>query len=126
MPFSPQTIDFLTMNRLNDSKLWFNEHKDDYRRFVAEPFREFTEKLLPEMQKIDPLINSVRISRIYRDARYYGESRFSGRICGVLSAVQGSFITPCHAFILISRQTALSTAADFTSLHVRPWMQCVR
>ena len=70
MPFSPQTIDFLTMNRLNDSKLWFNEHKDDYRRFVAEPFREFTEKLLPEMQKIDPLINSVRISRIYRDARY--------------------------------------------------------
>ena len=91
MPFSPQTIDFLTMNRLNDSKLWFNEHKDDYRRFVAEPFREF-----------------------------------SGRICGVLSAVQGSFITPCHAFILISRQTALSTAADFTSLPVRPWMQCVR
>ena len=58
MPFSPQTIDFLTMNRLNDSKTWFNEHKDDYRRFVAEPFREFTEKLLPEMQKIDPLINS--------------------------------------------------------------------
>ena len=70
MPFSPQTIDFLTMNRLNDSKTWFNEHKGDYRRFVAEPFREFTEKLLPEMQKIDPLINSVRISRIYRDARY--------------------------------------------------------
>ena len=51
MPFSPQTIDFLTMNRLNDSKLWFNEHKDDYRRFVSEPFREFTENRPAHQQR---------------------------------------------------------------------------
>ncbi len=100
MPFSPQTIDFLTMNRLNDSKTWFNEHKDDYRRFVAEPFREFTEKLLPEMQKIDPLINSVRISRIYRDARYSrGKSVFRENMWCTLGRTRELYYSlPCFYF----------------------------
>lgn len=70
MPFSPSTLDFLFENRLNDSKSWFNEHRDDYNNYVAKPFKEFTEALTPAMQNIDSLISHVRVSRIYRDARY--------------------------------------------------------
>ena len=70
MPFSPSTLDFLFENRLNDSKSWFNEHREDYNNYVAKPFKEFTETLTPAMQNIDSLISHVRISRIYRDARY--------------------------------------------------------
>ena len=70
MPFSPSTLDFLFENRLNDSKSWFNEHREDYNNYVAKPFKEFTEALTPAMQNIDSLISHVRISRIYRDARY--------------------------------------------------------
>lgn len=70
MPFSPSTLDFLFENRLNDSKSWFNEHRKDYNNYVAKPFKEFTEALTPAMQNIDSLISHVRVSRIYRDARY--------------------------------------------------------
>lgn len=70
MPFSPSTLDFLFENRLNDSKSWFNEHREDYNNYVAKPFKEFTEALTPAMQNIDSLISHVRVSRIYRDARY--------------------------------------------------------
>ena len=41
MPFSKKTIDFLIENRLNDSKVWYQEHKEDYKKYVAEPFSEF-------------------------------------------------------------------------------------
>lgn len=70
MPFSPSTLDFLFENRLNDSKSWFNEHRDDYNNYVTKPFKEFTETLTPAMQNIDSLISHIRVSRIYRDARY--------------------------------------------------------
>ncbi|MCI7766969.1 MAG: DUF2461 domain-containing protein [Oscillospiraceae bacterium] len=70
MPFSPRTLDFLFENTLNDSKSWFNEHRNDYNEFVLAPFKEFTEALTPAVKKIDENISQVKISRIYRDARY--------------------------------------------------------
>lgn len=70
MPFSPQTLDFLFKNRLNDSRSWFSDHRDEYNNYVANPFKEFTEALTPAMKNIDELISYVKISRIYRDARY--------------------------------------------------------
>lgn len=70
MPFSPKTLDFLFENRLNDSRSWFNEHREEYNSYVAKPFKEFTEALTPAMKSIDELISYVKISRIYRDARY--------------------------------------------------------
>lgn len=70
MPFSPKTLDFLFENRLSDSKAWFTEHKEDYENYVKKPMKEFTEAVLPLMQEIDEQIGTVRISRIYRDARY--------------------------------------------------------
>lgn len=81
MPFSPNTLDFLFENRLNDSKSWFNEHREDYNNYVTKPFKEFTEALTPAMQNIDSLISHVRVSRIYRDARYArGKSIFRGNM----------------------------------------------
>lgn len=70
MPFSAKTLDFLFENRLNDSRNWFNEHKSDYTEYVKKPFEEFTAKLRPYIADIDEQCNVVRISRIYRDARY--------------------------------------------------------
>ncbi|MCM1524993.1 MAG: DUF2461 domain-containing protein [Ruminococcus sp.] len=70
MPFSAKTLDFLFENRINDSKSWFTEHKEDYENYVKKPFKEFTERTLPLIREIDGQIGTVRISRIYRDARY--------------------------------------------------------
>ena len=40
MPFSPKTLDFLFENHLQDSKPWFDEHKQQYCEYVLRPLEE--------------------------------------------------------------------------------------
>lgn len=79
MPFSEKTQNFLFENAMHDSKAWYNEHKDDYIKYVAEPFAEFVKALTPTMLEIDPriLCNPKKTSRLYRDSRFsQGKSIF--------------------------------------------------
>ncbi len=72
MNFSPKSLDFLFENCLNDSKVWFSDHKEEYNNNVLYPFRELVVKLTDTMLEIDDkfICDPKRISRIYRDARY--------------------------------------------------------
>lgn len=72
MKLTPQALDFLFENRLNDSKEWYKEHKDTHKKLVVEPFRDFVAKMEPYISEIDPHLscNPMRISRIYRDTRF--------------------------------------------------------
>lgn len=72
MPFSVKSLDFLFENHLNDSKIWFNEHKEDYKKYVIEPFAELICGLSDTMLEIDNqfICDPKKLSRIYRDARY--------------------------------------------------------
>ena len=72
MPFSNNTIDFLIENHLNDSKVWYQEHKEYYKQYIAEPFSEFITALQPTINEIDSEIvcNPKRFSRLYRDTRF--------------------------------------------------------
>lgn len=73
--FSQKTIDFLVENRLMNSKAWYGEHKDEYRRYVLEPMAELVTALAPTILGIDeklicePKVDRS-ISRIYRDTRF--------------------------------------------------------
>ncbi len=72
MPFSAGSLDFLFENMLNDSKTWYNDHKEDYRQLVTEPFAKLIDDLTGAMLEIDGkfVCNPKKISRLYRDARY--------------------------------------------------------
>lgn len=72
MPFSARSLDFLVENSLNDSKAWFNEHKEEYKKYITEPFAEVVNGLAETMRDIDGKLvcDPRRISRLYRDARY--------------------------------------------------------
>lgn len=72
MPFSQGTVDFLFENRLNDSKVWYQEHKEDYKAFVIQPFSELITNLEPTIHSIDGelMCNPKKISRLYRDTRF--------------------------------------------------------
>ena len=75
MPFSPQTLDFLFENHLQDSRAWFEAHKGEYREFVIAPLRELTEALTPCMLQIDSRVTTEprvdkTICRIWRDTRF--------------------------------------------------------
>lgn len=75
MPFSEKTIDFLVENRLQNSKPWFEQHREEYKNYVIRPVTELIERLAPVMHGIDiELIAEPKvgksISRIYRDTRF--------------------------------------------------------
>ena len=72
MNFSPRSLDFIFENMLNDSKVWFNEHKEEYKQCIVMPFRELITNLTPTMLGIDDklICDPKKLSRIYRDARY--------------------------------------------------------
>ncbi|RHP31749.1 DUF2461 domain-containing protein [Lachnotalea sp. AF33-28] len=75
MPFSSETIRFLTENRRQNSRAWFEEHREEYELYVMEPLKELTAALGPYMRQIDeeltvePRVDRT-ISRIRRDTRF--------------------------------------------------------
>ena len=72
MNFSARSLDFIFENILNDSKVWFNEHKEEYKQCIVLPFQELITNLTPTMLEIDGklICDPKKLSRIYRDARY--------------------------------------------------------
>lgn len=74
MPFSIETLDFLSLNRAMNSREWFHAHRAEYESLVVAPMAELVDALAPVMAEIDPaLICDPRvgksISRIWRDTR---------------------------------------------------------
>lgn len=73
--FSAQTFDFLIENRINNSKEWFQAHKDIYNEFVLKPLTQLSVDMGDTISAMDekivtiPKINKT-ISRIYRDTRF--------------------------------------------------------
>ncbi|MGN0586819.1 MAG: DUF2461 domain-containing protein [Oscillospiraceae bacterium] len=72
MTFAKRSLEFLFENRLYDSKEWYNEHKDEYKKLITEPFAELLTELAPMFDEIDPklICDRRRISRVYRDTRF--------------------------------------------------------
>ncbi len=74
MSFSEETLDFMALNRVMDSREWFHEHRDEYLSLVVEPMAELVEDMAPAMWEIDPSLVIIpkvgkSISRIWRDTR---------------------------------------------------------
>lgn len=71
--FSAQTLDFLKNLGENNSRDWFEAHKDQYRKYLLEPLRNLASDLGPFMLSIDPYLEvspGRAVSRIYRDTRF--------------------------------------------------------
>ncbi len=71
--FSADSLKFLMENKINNSKQWYDAHKDEYTRLVYNPFTELVKELGPAMLQIDSqiIIKPTRvISRVRRDTRF--------------------------------------------------------
>ena len=74
MPFTEETLDFMALNRVMNSREWFHEHKDEYKRLVVSPMAELLDAIAPGMLEIDPSLIIVprpgkSVSRLWRDTR---------------------------------------------------------
>ena len=54
MPFSQESLDFLTDNYFFNSREWYRAHREDYLRLVQEPMAELVSALAPKMLSVDP------------------------------------------------------------------------
>ena len=78
MPFShypKETLSFLRSIQNNNSKEWFDTHKDEYINYILEPSRAFVEEMGEHLQALVPTINAIpkinqSLFRIYRDIRF--------------------------------------------------------
>ena len=71
--FSENTIMYLNNLMSNNNKIWFEETKADYEKYLLGNFQELVKNLGPFMLEIDPYIDinfKKCISRIYRDVRF--------------------------------------------------------
>lgn len=71
--FCPETMRFLFENKMNNSKEWYDSHKEEYKKYVYNPFVALIEELTPTMLEIDGqiMIKPYRmISRVRRDTRF--------------------------------------------------------
>jgi len=73
--FSPRALAFFEALAANNSKPWFEAHRDDYEEFLLEPLKALVSDLSGPMLAVDPELITIpavdkTISRIYRDIRF--------------------------------------------------------
>ena len=68
--FSQQTIDFMWNLRFNNEKLWFEEHKDEFKRVFQDPMKTLGREVFERINNDFGKYNFIhKVSRIYKDAR---------------------------------------------------------
>lgn len=75
MALTSKTFDFLMENRLQNSRDWYQQHKDVYLKEVLAPLQDLSRGLAPYALQIDPEVITEpkvdrTISRVYRDTRF--------------------------------------------------------
>ncbi len=71
--FKPETFAYLDQLGLNNSRGWFEAHKNEYIDYLKRPFMELVEDLAPTIHEIDPALDTDPkrcIARINRDIRF--------------------------------------------------------
>lgn len=93
--FTPETSQFLWGLKFNNEKPWFEAHREEYQRFLLEPFTALARDTFSLMDRRWPGMGfSLHISRIYRDARrlhgrgpykdhlWFSIKNWDGLLCG--------------------------------------------
>ncbi len=78
--FSKKTLPFLEAIRKNNSKEWFEAHRDEYENYILNPSKAFVVEMGEHLMALEPTVNAdPRINKslfkIYRDIRRMGENK---------------------------------------------------
>jgi uncharacterized protein (TIGR02453 family) len=71
--FNPKGLQFLFENRMNNSKEWYDGHKEIYKQYVYQPMEALILEVAPAVREIDDQLITVPskiISRVRRDTRF--------------------------------------------------------
>ena len=98
--YAPETVEFLWKLRLNNSREWFHENKDDYERLMHGPTKDLGNALFEHLREKYPKHDwNLHISRIYRDARrLYGRGPMNDHLWFTLWADREEMAAPAFYF----------------------------
>ena len=75
--FSQKTVDFMWGIRLNNSKSWFEEHKEEFKRDFQTPMKELGQEVYGRLSADYGKYGFIhKLSRIYKDARRVHDGNF--------------------------------------------------
>jgi uncharacterized protein (TIGR02453 family) len=103
--FTEETIQFMWGIRLNNSRDWFLEHKEEYLRSFYQPMKELGAQVQEQVLTKNPGLElNLKVTRIYRDARRvkYG-GLYKDHLWFVLHAPREGEWTPEPAFYFEAR-----------------------
>lgn len=70
--FTDKTFDFLFGIHFNNERLWFSDHKEDYKTHLLQPMAELSREVFARLIQLCPDRELLcRVARIYKDARRY-------------------------------------------------------
>ncbi len=101
--FSPEGLDLLIENRMQNSKAFYEESKPKIKHLVQEPFYALIAEMAPTMLEIDSsfVIQPHRmLSRVRRDTRYTKDkSLYRDHMWITFGRMKGAFAArPCYYF----------------------------
>ena len=78
--FPKGALPFLKKIQSNNTKEWFEAHKEEYKKLILEPSRAFVEEFGEHLMALEPTINYApkinhSLFRIYRDTRRMGANK---------------------------------------------------
>ncbi|NPA65560.1 MAG: DUF2461 domain-containing protein [Epsilonproteobacteria bacterium] len=78
--FPKEALEFLASIEQNNSKEWFELHKDRYENFILHPSRAFATEMGEHLMALEPTINFApkmnhTLFKIYRDTRRMGNDK---------------------------------------------------
>ena len=78
--FSEKTLPFLEAIRKNNSKEWFEAHRDEYEQYILNPSKAFVVEMGEHLMALEPTINfepkiNKSLFKIYRDIRRMGANK---------------------------------------------------
>ncbi len=98
--YSQETVDFLWQLRLNNSREWFHEHKEEFERLMNRPTKDLANALFEHFREKYPKHDwNLHVSRIYRDARrLYGRGPMNDHLWFTLWADLEEMAAPAFYF----------------------------
>ena len=98
--YSEKTVEFLWSLRLNNSREWFQAHKQEYEELMLRPTKELANALFDHLRDKYPKHDwNLHISRIYRDARrLYGRGPMNDHLWFTLWADREEESAPAFWF----------------------------
>ena len=104
--FSEKTMDFMWGIRFNNEKSWFEAHKDEYKRDLAQPMSALASDVFEAFNdKFSELDLTPRVSRIYRDARrLHGNGPYKDHLWFTMSHGEEPMESPVFWFELAPKE----------------------